>query len=516
MWFLVVCLALAVLVKIVIDRKQSEKAPPGPPGLPIIGNILDVKRLVKETKFHCLVWSRLAEIYGPVVRLQFGFADTYIIVSGRNAVIEMLARSEFDGRPDTLEIRLRTAGERRGVLFTDGELWSEHRRLTVKTLKRLGFDKTDMEDMVLDDAIVLVKTIEKWAEKGPISNMYEFVSVTVIASLWQLVTGSKLQLDQADSKLLETIKMLNTNMKESSEVGNMLNRFPFLRYFFPRLTGYARLKSRQDQIWQYFKEMIKEHKEIGIHDEPSNLIDVYLQEMQTRSSNTSSPSYFNEDNLTALIKDLFVAAVETTSSTIGFIIAYISVYQDIQRKLHDELDETLGKDILPEHPRNLGECIRNYDLLFSLPSLRLPYLQATLAEVTRMGNVASTSLPHRALSDTNFLGYHIKKNSILLANFMSVNMDEKHWGDPKTFRPERFINEKGEYVDDPWVMSFGSGRRRCLGEALAKNNLFLIMACMLQKFHFAIAPGHPEPCLMGINGFVIMPPPMTLLVTKRV
>lgn len=36
-------------------------------------------------------------------------------------------------------------------------------------------------------------------------------------------------------------------------------------------------------------------------------------------------------------------------------------------------------------------------------------------------------------------------------------MDEKHWGDPKEFRPERFINDRGEYVEDPWLISFGLG-----------------------------------------------------------
>lgn len=90
-------------------------------------------------------------------------------------------------------------------------------------------------------------------------------------------------------------------------------------------------------------------------------------------------------------------------------------------------------------------------------SLRLPYLQATLAEVVRMGNVGPTSIPHRAMNDTTLLGYNIKKNSILVANLMSAHMDENYWGDPETFRPERFINDNGEYFDDPWLMPFGLG-----------------------------------------------------------
>ena len=87
----------------------------------------------------------------------------------------------------------------------------------------------------------------------------------------------------------------------------------------------------------------------------------------------------------------------------------------------------------------------------------LPYLQATITEVLRIANIGPTTIAHRAISDTTLLGYKIKKNYTMLGSLISVNMDKKHWGDPETFRPERFINEKGEFIDDPWVLAFGAG-----------------------------------------------------------
>lgn len=484
-----------------IDQKRSENLPPGPRGLPIIGNILDVKSLLKKIQFHARVWCYLAEIYGPVVHLKLGFGQSLIIVSGRNAVIEMLTRTEFDGRANNFEIRLRTGGERRGLIFNDGDVWSEHRRFTVKTLKHLGFDKTNMEDMILDDTVSLLKMIEKLADKkGPITEIYDLVSIAVIASFWFLITGSKFQLDQENPKLKEVIAIMKENVKDYNTAGRIINYLPFLRYIFPSLTGYTEVQERHNRMWLYFKKMIRRHDETKIQNEPTNLIDIYLNEMKTRCTNLSSPSYFNDENLIALIRDLFVASIETTTNTIGFVIAFLSVKQDIQKKIHDELDDVLGKDILPRLAN------RN----------RLPYLQATLAEVARMGNVGPTSVPHRAINDTTLLGYNIKKDSIMLANLMSVHMDENHWGDPNVFRPERFINENGEYCDDPWIMTFGLGRRRCPGKILAKNILFLVTACMLQKFYFAIAPGYPEPNLLGIDGFTISPPPINLVVKKRI
>ncbi|KAI4494861.1 hypothetical protein M0804_001062 [Polistes exclamans] len=501
LFFVINAIIILLFVKIIIDRKRSENLPPGPRGLPIIGNMLDVKSLLKKIQFHVRVWCYLAEIYGPVVHLKLIFGQSLIIVSGRNAVVEMLSRTEFDGRPNNFEIRLRTRGERRGLIFNDGDVWSEHRRFTVKTLKHLGFDKTNMEDMILDDTVSLLKMIEKLADKkGPITEIYDLVSIAVIASFWFLITGSKFQLDQENPKLKEVIALMKENVKGYNTAGRIINYLPFLRYIFPNLTGYTQIQERHNRMWLYFKKMIRIHDETKIQNEPTNLIDIYLNEMKMRCTNLSSPSCFNDENLIALIRDLFVASIETTTNTIGFVIAFLSVKQDIQKKIHDELDDVLGKDILPRLAN------RN----------RLPYLQATLAEVARMGNVGPTSVPHRAINDATLLGYNIKKDSIMLANFMSVHMDENHWGDPNVFRPERFINENGEYCDDPWIMTFGLGRRRCPGEILAKNILFLVTACMLQKFYFAIAPGYPEPNLLGIDGFTISPPPINLVIKKRI
>lgn len=75
----------------------------------------------------------------------------------------------------------------------------------------------------------------------------------------------------------------------------------------------------------------------------------------------------------------------------------------------------------------------------------------------RIVNIAPVTVNHRATTDSTLLGYDIKKDYILSANLASVHMDEKYWGDPKIFRPERFINERGEFVDDHWLIPFGAG-----------------------------------------------------------
>ncbi|XP_047116637.1 methyl farnesoate epoxidase-like [Schistocerca piceifrons] len=68
-------------------------------------------------------------------------------------------------------------------------------------------------------------------------------------------------------------------------------------------------------------------------------------------------------------------------------------------------------------------------------------------------------------------------------------MDKDHWGDPEVYRPERFITETGMLREDDAFLPFGLGRRRCLGEQLAKFCLFQMFAGVLQKFRLVPANG---------------------------
>ncbi|EFN67203.1 Probable cytochrome P450 305a1 [Camponotus floridanus] len=408
----------------------------------------------------------------------------------------MLGRPEFDGRPHGFLYKHRSGGERRGILFTDGDVWRDQRRFVLKTLKEFGFGKMAMEDIILNDAVSLTSIIESLAKLGPITNLHNLTSIAVLNSLWTLVAGSRFDLDEENPKLKEILSILNDLIRNSNVSGGILNYLPLLRYIIPNVTGFTVLNQRLTRMSQFFRSEIARHKQTRTQGEFRDFIDVYLAEMEQSSSNISC---FDEEQIINVVKDLFSAGVETTNNTIGFIITYLAVRQDVQEKVHEEIDRVLGKEVLP--------CITYKN--------RLPYLNATIAEVLRLANVGPTSIPHRAMTDAILLGYEIKKNYTLLANLRSVHMDEKHWGDPKEFRPERFINDRGEYVEDPWLISFGLGRRKCLGETLARKSLFLFTACLLQKFQFTLSPEHSNPILDGIDGFTIAPPDICVNAIKR-
>ena len=77
----------------------------------------------------------------------------------------------------------------------------------------------------------------------------------------------------------------------------------------------------------------------------------------------------------------------------------------------------------------------------------------------------------------------------MLMHLGAVHMEPSYWGDPEAFRPERFINEDGSFRRDERVIPFGIGKRFCLGETLARMEMFMLFTCLLQRFQFTATPG---------------------------
>jgi methyl farnesoate epoxidase/farnesoate epoxidase len=97
----------------------------------------------------------------------------------------------------------------------------------------------------------------------------------------------------------------------------------------------------------------------------------------------------------------------------------------------------------------------------------------------------------------------------------SILHDREHWGDPEVFRPERFLDTDGKFIKDEWMIQFGSGKRVCLAEILARNILFLIFSTLMQEFTFRIPEGDPDPSADALSGFTLAPEPFRVEVLER-
>uniref|UniRef100_G3R9P7 Steroid 17-alpha-hydroxylase/17,20 lyase n=1 Tax=Gorilla gorilla gorilla TaxID=9595 RepID=G3R9P7_GORGO len=162
----------------------------------------------------------------------------------------------------------------------------------------------------------------------------------------------------------------------------------------------------------------------------------------------------------------------------------------VKKKLYEEIDQNVGFSRTPTvSDRN-----------------RLLLLEATIREVLRLRPVAPMLIPHKANVDSSIGEFAVDKGTQVIINLWALHHNEKEWHQPDQFMPERFLNPAGTQLISPSVsyLPFGAGPRSCVGEILARQELFLIMAWLLQRFDLEVPDDGQLPSLEGIPKVVFL------------
>ncbi|XP_018325317.1 methyl farnesoate epoxidase-like [Agrilus planipennis] len=451
---------IVLIIVILVDIRRPHRFPPGPKWLPFVGNFPTFQIEKRKFGFCHLVLADFAKTYGEITGLRLGNM-LLVSVSGSAAVKEVLTRDEFDGRPDGFLFRLRTFGERLGIALSDGEFWKGQRKFCMQYLRKFGLGRKDMELIVFEEARELVDCLRsKCAQPITINNTFD---ISVLNVLWALLAGERFSLD--NPRLAGLLSIIHDAFRIVDFGGGIVNQLPFLRFVAPEYSGYKQSYAILKRTWQFLEEVIDEQKKTFSVTHSRGLIDAFLQQMTELQGQSDT---FTEKQLLSICLDLMMAGSETTSNTLSFAMLYMLKYPEIQKKVQDELDEVLGRNRSPT-PQD---------------RLKLPYTEAVIMEIQRICSVAPLAVPHRTMRDTELRGYCIPKDTVVIINIYSVHMDPKFWKNPSQFHPERFLNDKGSLsIPDWYFIPFGQGKRRCLGESLAKTSLFLFFTSILNNFH---------------------------------
>ena len=187
------------------------------------------------------------------------------------------------------------------------------------------------------------------------------------------------------------------------------------------------------------------------------------------------------------------------SQGITWTIVLLANRQEIQEKLFKEIAANVEAD-QPVHYSDRE---------------RLPYLEAVVLEVQRYCHIVPLILHKTCDIDVQLGGYTIPKNSMVLLNVYSTHMNEATWGDPCVFRPERFINEEGQFVKHRNVIPFSIGKRACPGEILARQELYLFTANLVKKFQLYPPDGTDNIDEEPVKGSTWSPKPFKVKVVPR-
>uniref|UniRef100_A0A3Q2CSA2 Cytochrome P450 2A10-like n=1 Tax=Cyprinodon variegatus TaxID=28743 RepID=A0A3Q2CSA2_CYPVA len=226
-----------------------------------------------------------------------------------------------------------------------------------------------------------------------------------------------------------------------------------------------------DQIRDFIQIKIREHKETLDPSSPRDFIDCFLIRAHQEKDNPSTE--FHYENLVSTVLNLFAAGTETTSSTIRYALSVLIKHKDIQEKMQEEINTVIGRDRCPSMEDRKS----------------LPFTDAVIHEAQRFLDLVPFSIPHYALKDVSFKDYVIPKGTIIVPLLHSVLKDEKQWATPFSFNPQHFLDQNGNFKKNPAFFPFSAGKRSCVGESLARMELFIFLVTLLQDFRFSCSGG---------------------------
>lgn len=487
-----VLLTIIVILLIIVLAKSPEwkrkNLPPGPFSWPFIGNQSLLRKLTRELGGQHLAFWELNRRYGSdVIMLRLGISNI-IVVSGNKTIQKLLNSEDFDGRPWSEFIKLRNMGMRKGITMNDGPEWKEVRSWAVRTLRTVGFGKREMSELIKDELVLILENLKD----GGVREMRPMINSAVINVLWSLATGKRLC---EGPRLRYVIELLERRTRAFDMAGGILSTFPWIRFIAPESSGYNLLTSINKEIKKLLMEVISEHKKKYVHGSESDLIDMFFREMY---DDKESKPIFTDDQLMMILLDLFIAGTSTTTTNLDFLLLHMAVYQDIQRKVKEEIAANIGLEKLPEIE----------------DKIKLPYTEAFMTEVQRTCGVTPIIGPRRTFQDVTFENYSIPKNAPILINIHSVHMDPDIFPNPHEFKPERFL-KNGIYQPDENMLVFGKGRRRCPGEVLARTALFLLFVGIMQKNTLLPVPDRGPVTIEWVPGLTITPKPYEVLVVPQ-
>ncbi|ESW25124.1 hypothetical protein PHAVU_003G009200 [Phaseolus vulgaris] len=461
--FLLMMVALK-LGRNLTKTKPSPNMPPGPWKLPIIGSIPHLLTPTPHIKLR-----DLAKKHGPLMHLQLGEVFT-VVVSSAECAKEVMKTHDlvFASRPLILASRI-IGYDATNISFSPyGNYWRQLRKICTAELftpKRLSSFKPIREEELSS----LIKMIA--SQNGSSFNLSEALLTSNYAIISRAAFGKTCKEQE------EYISVQKEVLKAAGgfDIGDLFPSATWLQNFTGLRPTLERLHRKSDQI---LENIIREHKDAkskakeGIV-EAEDLVDVLLTFQDDRGGENQDIC-LTDDNIKAIIDNIFAAGGETSATTIDWTMAEMMRNPRVMKKAQGEV-----REVFSMNGRVDESCINE-----------MKYLKLVIKETLRMHPPAPLLLPRECGEACEIDGYHIPVKSKVIVNAWAIGRDPKSWNDPERFYPERFIDSGVDFRGNNFeLIPFGAGRRICPGITFGLMNVELTLALLLYHFDWKLPNG---------------------------
>ncbi|XP_047976334.1 carnosic acid synthase-like [Salvia hispanica] len=468
---LFIVLSIAFLVACLVYARwkpcSNGKSPPGPPRLPIIGNMLQLGRNPHKSL------ARLSKTYGPLMSLKLG-NQLAAVVSSPELAKEVLHKQGLVFAKAFTPLAVCVLGHDEvsmPMIPASSDQWKKLRRIAREKLFSNPALQASQE-IRQERLRKLVEYITKCSGEGRAMNVGEATFTTMTNLMFSTLFS------------IELVEYASTDAaapkSEFREHVNAITRYigvPNVADFFPIFAPLDPQGLRRKLTYHLgsLLELVQ------------GLIDKRLQARTTSSYRKKTDfletlldiSQGNEYDLSVreikhLLVDLIIAGSDTSAATSEWAMVELLLHPEKMAKLKAELKSVIGG----------MKIVEESDIS------RLPYLQGTIKELLRYHPVAPLLSPHVAERETEVSGYIIPKDTKIFVNCWAISRDPNIWKNPDSFEPERFLDSEIDFRGQHYeLIPFSSGRRNCPGMPLASRMLPCMIATMCQNFDWKFEKG---------------------------
>lgn len=444
---LVLCFALVLKAWRNHIVRHGLPLPPGPKGLPLIGNIFDI-----DVSSPWKSYQEMGRRYGDLVYCNL-LGNHFVIINSEKLAQELLDRRShiYSDRPYISTNELFGMDFNTGLL-SYGSTWRLHRKLF-----RIALGK-DVTPTYMPMQLQKVHQFLQNLLDSP-QDYANHVTTLSSAIIMSVTYGYDIapQNDPFVSKAVKFIRLFIEILTPERAV--LLGAIPFLARI-PSWCPGGRFKQRAGECRGLARDMLDGpvayvKDSIAAGTAPRSLVrDLYQED-------GAGPC--DEDTVKAVATTVFLGGAETTHGTILVFLLAMLLYPHVQVKAQEEIDQVIGNGRLPD----FGD--REY----------LPYVEAICLETLRWHPVAPLNLPHMTSTYDIYESTFIPKGTTVLINAWAMAQDETRYPEPDVFKPERHLNSDGSLAEGTSLSMFGFGRRICPGQYLANQTLWVTMVSVL-------------------------------------